>query len=71
MSILRAMANHDQSHSLIGSEGSHQRLPKDVGYILEQGDRLRQQLQGVAANLEIAFCHGDFHGRNACEKDAL
>lgn len=41
--------------------------PEDVAYVNGLGDRLRHRIQGLA-DLEIGFCHGDFHGRNACEK---
>jgi Ser/Thr protein kinase RdoA (MazF antagonist) len=41
--------------------------PEDVAYIEGLGDRLRRRIQGMAG-LEIGFCHGDFHGRNACQK---
>ena len=42
--------------------------PEDVAYVNGLGDRLRHRIQGMA-DLEIGFCHGDFHGRNACEQD--
>jgi Ser/Thr protein kinase RdoA (MazF antagonist) len=41
--------------------------PEDVAYVNGLGDRLRRRIQGMA-DLEIGFCHGDFHGRNACEE---
>ena len=42
--------------------------PEDVAYLYGLGDRLRHRIQGTAG-LEIGFCHGDFHGRNACEQN--
>ena len=42
--------------------------PEDVAYVMALGDRLRDRLQAMV-DLEIGFCHGDFHGWNACEKD--
>jgi Ser/Thr protein kinase RdoA (MazF antagonist) len=42
--------------------------PEDVAYIDGLGERLRRRIEGMAG-LEIGFCHGDFHGRNACQKD--
>jgi Ser/Thr protein kinase RdoA (MazF antagonist) len=41
---------------------------EDAAYIDGLGDRLRRRTQGIAG-LEIGFCHGDFHGGNACQKD--
>jgi Ser/Thr protein kinase RdoA (MazF antagonist) len=40
--------------------------PQDVAYVDELGDRLRRQIEGMAG-LEVGLCHGDLHGRNACE----
>ena len=51
---------------LLMSAISHR--PEDVAYLYGLGDRLRHRIQGMAG-LEIGFCHGDFHGRNACEKN--
>jgi Ser/Thr protein kinase RdoA (MazF antagonist) len=42
--------------------------PEDVDYVNELGERLRHQIEGMA-DLESGFCHGDFHGRNACERN--
>jgi Ser/Thr protein kinase RdoA (MazF antagonist) len=42
--------------------------PEDVADVTRLGDRLRRRIEGMA-DLEIGFCHGDFHGWNACEKD--
>lgn len=42
--------------------------PKDVAYVNGLGDRLRHRVQATA-DLEMGFCHGDFHGRNACVKN--
>jgi Ser/Thr protein kinase RdoA (MazF antagonist) len=42
--------------------------PEDVAYLNGLGDSLRHRIEGVAG-LDIGFCHGDFHGRNACEKN--
>jgi len=44
--------------------------PDDVAYVNELGERMRQRIQGMAG-LEIGFCHGDFHGANACVKDGV
>jgi Ser/Thr protein kinase RdoA (MazF antagonist) len=41
---------------------------EDVAYIDGLGDRLRRRIQEMTG-LEIGFCHGDFHGGNACQKD--
>jgi Ser/Thr protein kinase RdoA (MazF antagonist) len=43
---------------------------EDVAYINGLGDRLRHQIQGMP-DLEIGFCHGDFHGWNACERNGV
>jgi len=51
---------------LITSEIAHR--PEDVAYINGLGDRLRHRIQGMPG-LEIGFCHGDFHGWNACERN--
>jgi Ser/Thr protein kinase RdoA (MazF antagonist) len=40
--------------------------PADATYVNALGDRLRQRIEGMAG-LEMGFCHGDLHGRNACE----
>jgi Ser/Thr protein kinase RdoA (MazF antagonist) len=42
--------------------------PEDVAYVEGLGDRLKSRIEG-APDLEIGFCHGDFHGGNACEAD--
>jgi len=42
--------------------------PEDAAYVNGLGDLLRHQIQGMA-DLEIGFCHGDFHGWNACERN--
>jgi Ser/Thr protein kinase RdoA (MazF antagonist) len=42
--------------------------PEDVAYVNRLGDRLRRLIEEMA-DLEIGFCHGDFHGRNACEEN--
>ena len=42
--------------------------PEDVAYIERLGDRLRNCIHGMSG-LEIGFCHGDFHGANACEAE--
>ena len=42
--------------------------PEHVASIVGLGDRLRHRVQAMA-DPEIGFCHGDFHGWNACEKD--
>ena len=44
--------------------------PDDVVYVNGLGDRLRKRILGMA-DLEIGFCHGDFHGANACEKNGI
>ena len=44
--------------------------PDDVDYVNGLGDRLRKRIQGMT-DLEIGFCHGDFHGGNACEKNGV
>ena len=51
---------------LLSSAIAHR--PEDVAYVNGLGDRLRHRIRGMA-DLEIGFCHGDFHGRNACEKN--
>src|SRR5262249_20236030 len=56
----------DRPLQLLTSAIAHR--PEDVTYVNRLGDRLRQRIRGMA-NLELGFCHGDFHGRNACEKD--
>lgn len=56
----------DQPLRLLTSALSHR--PEDVDFVTRLGNRLRQRIQGQAG-LEIGFCHGDFHGRNACEID--
>lgn len=38
--------------------------PDDVAFVNALGEQLRQRIQGTA-DLEIGFCHGDFHGGNA------
>lgn len=43
--------------------------PGDVAYVNGLGDRLRHRIQRMA-DLEMGFCHGDLHGRNACVKDS-
>jgi Ser/Thr protein kinase RdoA (MazF antagonist) len=42
--------------------------PEDIAYVNGLGDRLRHRIERKA-DLEIGFCHGDFHGRNACERN--
>jgi Ser/Thr protein kinase RdoA (MazF antagonist) len=44
--------------------------PEDIAYVNELADRLRHRIQGMA-DLEMGFCHGDFHGRNACVKNGV
>jgi Ser/Thr protein kinase RdoA (MazF antagonist) len=41
---------------------------EDVAYVDRLADGLRRRIEGMAG-LEIGFCHGDFHGGNACQKD--
>jgi Ser/Thr protein kinase RdoA (MazF antagonist) len=48
------------------SEMAHR--PEDTAYLEGLGTRLRSRIAGTS-DLEIGFCHGDFHGGNACEKD--
>lgn len=56
----------EQPLHLVTSTIAHR--PEDVAYIDGLGDRLQRRIQGMTG-LEIGFCHGDFHGRNACQKD--
>ena len=44
--------------------------PEDVAYVNGLGDRLRKRVRGMT-DLEFGFCHGDFHGANACEKNGI
>ena len=56
----------DRPLHLLTSAIAHR--PEDVTYVSGLGDRLRKQIRRMA-DLEIGFCHGDFHGRNACEEN--
>jgi Ser/Thr protein kinase RdoA (MazF antagonist) len=58
----------DRPLHLLTSEIVHR--PEDVAYVNGLGGRLRDRVQQIA-DIEIGFCHGDFHGRNACEKDGV
>ena len=55
----------DRPLQLLVSALAHR--PQDGAYVDDLGDRLRRRIEGLA-DLEIGFCHGDFHGRNACEE---
>jgi Ser/Thr protein kinase RdoA (MazF antagonist) len=49
--------------ALLESTISHR--ADDRSYLANLGRRLRGTIESTAG-LEIGFCHGDFHGRNAC-----
>jgi Ser/Thr protein kinase RdoA (MazF antagonist) len=54
--------------ALVESEISHR--VDDRSYVERLGNRLRSTIENTTG-LEIGFCHGDFHGANACYTDVF